>query len=381
MATLKQRMWRKNNAGTYDTIHLETESSLVLRPSGRTVEQDLTDFLPEVQATDDVPETLHFGRLHTNNKRPYIGTSDNIPARIVIESDNPLSYEIIDDEEIPPYESDADTLGGRPASDYVTNDKLEGYVKDSELEEALSGLATTAFEPYEGEEPPETLDAGKGIITTDDRLYVGSRSNKPIEVITLAHELNIGTINGKTMEQIIDYLTEQFVENKIGNVGKYDGVITGEIALGNYVDMGGYTWRVSHIDEDAKEFYLTLNTVTETTQFGSNNIYAGSTIAGKCSSFMGTMPANVINLLKMKTVNGVTAKVFIASYEQMNGGFALFNSNENRIAYDETGAAQTYWTSSPYSGNVWLVNSNGSLDFNYGPAYSNGFRPSVCLAL
>ena len=152
---------------------------------------------------------LHFGRLHTNNKRPYIGTSDNIPARIVIESDNPLSYEIIDDEEIPPYESDADTLGGRPASDYVTNDKLEGYVKDSELEEALSGLATTAFEPYEGEEPPETLDAGKGIITTDDRLYVGSRSNKPIEVITLAHELNIGTINGKTMEQIIDYLTEQ----------------------------------------------------------------------------------------------------------------------------------------------------------------------------
>ena len=76
MATLKQRMWRKNNAGTYDTIHLETESSLVLRPSGRTVEQDLTDFLPEVQATDDVPETLHFGRLHTNNKRPFIGMSD-----------------------------------------------------------------------------------------------------------------------------------------------------------------------------------------------------------------------------------------------------------------------------------------------------------------
>ena len=196
----------------------------------------------------------------------------------------------------------------------------------------------------------------------------------------MAHELNIGTINGKTMEQIIDYLTEQFVENKIGNVGKYDGVITGEIALGKYVDMGGYTWLVTHIDEDAKEFYLTLNTVTETTQFGSNNIYAGSTIAGKCSSFMGTMPANVINLLKMKTVNGVTAKVFIASYEQMNSGFALFNSNENRIAYDETGAAQTYWTSSPNSGSVWRVYSNGSL-LNNNPTSSYGFRPSVCLAL
>lgn len=35
-----------------------------------------------------------------------------------------MSYEIVDDGEIPPYESDADTLGGRPASDYVTDDEL-----------------------------------------------------------------------------------------------------------------------------------------------------------------------------------------------------------------------------------------------------------------
>lgn len=72
MATLKQRMWRKNNAGTYDTIHLETESSLVLRPSGRTVEQDLTDFLPEVQATDDVPETLKRRKLVIGVNKAYL---------------------------------------------------------------------------------------------------------------------------------------------------------------------------------------------------------------------------------------------------------------------------------------------------------------------
>lgn len=72
MATLKQRMWRKNNAGTYDTIHLETESSLVLRPSGRTVEQDLTDFLPEVQATDDVPETLKRRKLVIGNSKAFL---------------------------------------------------------------------------------------------------------------------------------------------------------------------------------------------------------------------------------------------------------------------------------------------------------------------
>ena len=310
-----------------------------------------------------------------------------------------LEYEVVEDGTVvPPYTNDADSLGGKPAEDYVTkdtlpeqlteyvknedlNNKLQDYTTDEELQEALSGIATKAFEPYEGEEPPETLETGKGIITTDDRLYVGSRSNKPIEVVTLAHELNIGTINGKSMEDIIDYLTEKFVENKIGNVGKYDGVITGDIALGNYVDMGGYTWRVSHIDNAAKEFYLTLNTVTEEIQFGYNNVYAGSIIAGKCSTFMVTMPATVINLLKMKTVNGVTAKVFIASYEQMNGGFDLFSDNTSRIAYDDTGEAVMYWTSSPNGpGNAWYVYVDGYMNGN-DPKTSNGFRPSVCLAL
>ena len=39
MATLKQRLHRKNSGGTYDVIHLETSSDLVLRPDGTTAEQ------------------------------------------------------------------------------------------------------------------------------------------------------------------------------------------------------------------------------------------------------------------------------------------------------------------------------------------------------
>ena len=58
MATLKQRLHRKNASGTYDTIHFESASDLILRPSGRTVEQDLTDYLPEVQDSDNVPQSL-----------------------------------------------------------------------------------------------------------------------------------------------------------------------------------------------------------------------------------------------------------------------------------------------------------------------------------
>ena len=67
MATLKQRLHRKNSSGSYDTIHLETSSSLVLRPSGRTVEQDLEAYLPKVQNSDTVPESLHFGRCSRHN--------------------------------------------------------------------------------------------------------------------------------------------------------------------------------------------------------------------------------------------------------------------------------------------------------------------------
>ena len=50
---------------------------------------------------------------------------------VVIQSDNPLCYE--EGGEFPPYEGiDADTLGGKPASDYVL---------DSELTEALAEKA------------------------------------------------------------------------------------------------------------------------------------------------------------------------------------------------------------------------------------------------
>ena len=63
MATLKQRLHRKNSSGTYDTIHYETSSDVVMRPSGRTVEQDLGAYLPEVRNNDNVPQSLKASKL------------------------------------------------------------------------------------------------------------------------------------------------------------------------------------------------------------------------------------------------------------------------------------------------------------------------------
>lgn len=133
MATLKHRMLRLNAEGTYDTIHLETESSVVLRPSGRTVEEDLADYLPEAQNNAETP-TVTFGKFITNTERPYVGKSDNTADGLIMESDHPIIYEVSETEEgeIPPYEANADTLGGHPASDFVL---------DSELTTALAGKA------------------------------------------------------------------------------------------------------------------------------------------------------------------------------------------------------------------------------------------------
>ena len=59
MATIKERVYRKNASGTYDVIHHETESSIVMRPNGHSVEQDLAAQLPVTQNNDNVPESLN----------------------------------------------------------------------------------------------------------------------------------------------------------------------------------------------------------------------------------------------------------------------------------------------------------------------------------
>ena len=77
-----------------------------------------------------IPQLLSAGKVKTTNKRPYVGVNGVVEG-VVIQSDNPLCYE--EGGEFPPYEGvDADTLGGKPASDYVL---------DSELTEALAGKA------------------------------------------------------------------------------------------------------------------------------------------------------------------------------------------------------------------------------------------------
>lgn len=96
-----------------------------------------------------------------------------------------LQYEVVGDEITPPIDLtlDASTLQGHPASDFV-----------------LKSESGTNYVKGDTTDPPETLNAGSFYETSDGYLYIGNSENQPVEVLTLAHELNIGTINGMSVE-------------------------------------------------------------------------------------------------------------------------------------------------------------------------------------
>ena len=86
MATLKYRLNRKNSSGSYDTIHYETSSNIVLRPSGRTVEQDLEAYLPRTQSTDDVPQSLVSGAIVSGVRKAWIQLNEGIQELVDLDS-------------------------------------------------------------------------------------------------------------------------------------------------------------------------------------------------------------------------------------------------------------------------------------------------------
>ena len=63
---------RKTADGSYEDVYLKSESGLIYRPNGRTVEQDLAAYLPEYQDSDAVPESLPFGTAYSALK-PLVG--------------------------------------------------------------------------------------------------------------------------------------------------------------------------------------------------------------------------------------------------------------------------------------------------------------------
>lgn len=200
----------------------------------------------------------------------------------------------------------------------------------------------------------------------------------------MAHELNIGTLGGYTIDQVM----EKMVKNGIGiynpngiYIPDYSDIITGDIVLGNIVQMAGEDWIVCHFNPAGKVFNLMHNTIVSTTQFGGNTNYKGSTLASVAKTYEDNLPSAVRDRLIGWTINGVTQKVQVASKEQMEGGFQWFDGNGKRIA-TYNGTPTNYWTSSPNSsGYVYYVSTGGSLSNGINPGVTLGFRPCVALPM
>ena len=161
--------------------------------------------------------------------------------------------------------------------------------------------------------------------------------------------------------------------NKSNSLGFRPSVcIELNLNIGNMVTFAGKQWVVSH--KTADSLYLTLNGV-----LGDSTWYD---LQNACTNFENSLTEAQKNCLKSVTAGNTNGKVFVATRDQMDGGFNYFNSNSSRRLNG------VYWTSTEYSSdNAWSVITDGSLDTTYAYFYhvaksdSNGFRPSVCVDL
>lgn len=189
------------------------------------------------------------------------------------------------------------------------------------------------------------------------------------------NELNIGTINGLTVENILDKMVEKGIGMYPGATGSSQ--IDGKLLLGETVQFDGMYWTVCHTDYINKKAYLACTVVVQDTVFSYDTTsYSASILRNVAKSFEDSMSAGAKSRMLNTNVNGVTSKIFAASYNQMNGGFSYFNSNERRVCQD-----QDYWTSSPSgTGGVWNVNTSGGFG-TAGSGTSYGFRPFCAVSI
>ena len=143
-----------------------------------------------------------------------------------------------------------------------------------------------------------------------------------------------------------------------------------DLTLGNTINWLESEWIVSHVT--STEAYLTMNGTIGECVFGMRNMY--------CDSYLSTIPEESQTCLKeIGTILSTKRKVFIASTNQMNGGFSYFRSNYTRklgVGYWCSNSSDLYGNYGSY------VDEDGRIiDNNDSYQGTNMVRPSVCVDL
>ena len=183
-----------------------------------------------------------------------------------------------------------------------------------------------------------------------------------------------GIVSGKTVSKTVTVKSgavDYFIDFRNDFIP-----LSGELKVGNLVTFDNKSWRVVH--QEGTHWYLASENIVSQTPFGSNNVYKNSTIAGVAATYESEQLSETAKeYCTDVTVRNVTAKVFVPSYEQVNGGFSYYNSDANRIC-QLNGANSYWWTSSPDGGYVYRVSTDGSIGYS-DPSNGLGFRPHICI--
>lgn len=179
---------------------------------------------------------------------------------------------------------------------------------------------------------------------------------------------NVQTLSGYTFDEMVSKLMDSLYKNGFSGTGSKPPAKE-DLVVGNIVVMSNFEWIVAHVTDT--EAYLTLN--------GTSGKSTWLNLQSTCTTWSNEHIAeNLKASMKVITAGNTKGYVFVATRDQMNGGFSYFNSNNRRKLNSE------YWTSTEsVSYEAWSVYSDGSFGDSHGngQATSSGFRPSVCIDL
>ena len=144
-----------------------------------------------------------------------------------------------------------------------------------------------------------------------------------------------------------------------------------DLTLGNTISWANQQWIVSHVT--STKAYLTLKSLPKGLSGSSN----WNGLQRSCTTFANKFTEDQKACLKRVTAGNTSGIVFVATHDQMDGGFRYFGH------YSRNSLGEWYWTSTdnPTGNGAWAVNSDGNLSIYSTVTSALGFRPSVCIDL
>lgn len=223
-----------------------------------------------------------------------------------------------------------------------------------------AGYPIPKVEVPEDDNTEGSFNAEMGIIESVS-LTRGEDGNMPIEDDADAHDWEDDT------EEAEDDETEEANADESSEGSGEELILNAYPPIGTNVHWAGHNWIVSHVT--STEVYLTLN--------GIDGKSTWDNLQNACTTFANSLTEAQKACLKSVTAGNTSGIVFVATKDQMDGGFSYFNNDYPRSV------GSSYWTSSEVTTSLaWLVESTGHIsDIDYIKSYSYGFRPSVCVNL